>query len=581
MPLFTSLSALQDALQALPSCPPGKTRIFRGQTTDYPTITPASYRNHLEFDGIWRFYSRFLLMDITNENFNTHLGDKEFQILGLWLEAVAQHYASGSRYLDVTHSIESAAWFALHRGTWITERGVLGPPGPPSPFDLPSEEKWLQYNRAEAPGYLYAFDVDSWDGASAIPPDLALIDLSRAPEPFRTPRMLAQMGCLIKAGNATAQDLRQLRVDGTPLQIAWPMTGSFVVQREVEEMFPLPTVDDWYRRFLSVPMMPEVNAVSGEVVLKRPLPVTLYRGKTPDYNATVSDTEVFLYPPLLHRLLRQPETKPEMPATNWWQEFSILDATPIVLEAPLLHAFSPAESDNWNHELLLEDISDTVATYSLASKKSCGDTSLLNVLVQFSQLEEVFWEHAATAADTIELRRGLWIRRHNGELVVQLLCQDFPGTVVKGWAPVVIRLDPEKCRMIFKPIDGSMDWVDLASLPVLAKPVFIALYLLRALSPALKPEAMSALFSLSQQNSGGAEYTYLVSVFADVARLIRVPDPAGAADWFVLRNDQGEPYTQAINGSVIKVQDPKPYGDVAASKIRDAMLAAGLTSEKS
>jgi hypothetical protein len=310
MPPLLSLSALQDAIGALPPPPPGKVRIFRGQTTDYPTITPASYRNHLEYGGIWRFYSRFLLMDITNEKFDGHLGDKEFQVLSVWLEAVAQHYASGSRYLDVTHSIESAAWFALHRGKWVTERGVLGPPRPPSPFDLPSEVKWLQYSRAVDPGYLYVFDVDSWDGVSAIPPDLALIDLSRAPDPFSTPRMLAQMGCLIRAGNATGQDLRHLRVEGTPLQIAWPMTGSLLAQQSVEEMFPLPTVDAWYRRLLSVPMMPEVNVISGEVVLKRPLPVTLYQGETAAYNAILTDTEVFLYPPLLHRLLRQPRERP-------------------------------------------------------------------------------------------------------------------------------------------------------------------------------------------------------------------------------------------------------------------------------
>ncbi|MBA3916543.1 MAG: hypothetical protein H0X25_22395 [Acidobacteriales bacterium] len=395
------------------------------------------------------------------------------------------------------------------------------------------------------------------------------------------------MGCLIKAGNATGQDLRQLRVEGTPLQITWPMTGSLLVQREVEEMFPLPTIDPWYRRFLSVPMMPEVNVITREVVLKRPLPVTLYRGKTAAYNATVSDTEVFLYPPLMHQLLRQTGDAAEPSAAEWWQAFSILHATPIVLEAPLLHAFSPADSDNWNHELLLQDISDSVSTYDHGGKESCGDTSLLNVLFQFSQLEEVFWERAATAAETVMLRRGLWIRRHQGEIVVALMCQDFPGTIVKGWAAVLIRLDPEKRRMIFKPVESpgqdpsnQMDWMDLAELPILAKPVIIALYLLRALSPAVKAEAMAVLTTSGHQDSGVAENTYLVSVFADVARLIRVPDPAGAADWFVMRNDLGEPYTQAVNNAVT-VKDPRFYGDIPASVLRDAMLAAGLMPKKS
>ena len=79
MPPLTSLSALQNALQALPPPAPGKVRIFRGQATEYKTITPAAFRNPLEFGGIWRFYSQFLQMDITNELFDGHLNVKQFR----------------------------------------------------------------------------------------------------------------------------------------------------------------------------------------------------------------------------------------------------------------------------------------------------------------------------------------------------------------------------------------------------------------------------------------------------------------------------------------------------------------------
>ena len=576
VPPLASLYALQDAVRALPPIASGKVRVFRGQTSDYPTITPAAYRNRLGRSAIWQVYSRFLLMDITRRRFEGEMDEKEIQIWSLWLEAVAQHYGSGSRYLDVTHSIESAAWFALHRGEWTTERSMLGPPGPPSPHDLPGETKWLQYTRAVEPGYLYAFDVDVWDGASAIPPDLALIDLSRAPEPFMTPRMLAQAGCLIHVGDADQHDLRRHRVEGTPLSVDWPMTGSTFVQRTVEEMFPTPAVDPWYRRFLSVPMAPEIDPASGGVVLKRPLPVTLYRGETEAYNAAVTSTEAFLFPPLLHRALRQIGMQAEAPGEEWWRAVSMNSATPILLEAPLLRVFPPAGSDLWNHELLLRDIDESVVSHSSSKEPPSGQAGLRNVLFQFSNFEEIFWERAHQPDITTRLTRGIWIVRGDSEILVVLLRQNFPGTQVDGSAPVLIRLDPVRRRMVLKPASVSMEWTELAAVPELAKPVFIGLHLLRALSPHLKAEATPRWFLLRRPESG-PDNEYLVAVLADAGKLVRVPDPAGLADWYAMRDNEGEPYTQPkpnlVAGS-FKLHDPRPFADIPVRDFQDAILAA-------
>src|SRR5438034_8972755 len=109
---INSLAALQNAIAALPPVPPGKTRVFRGQTADYETIVPAAYRNRLERSAIWQVYSRDLLSDITRKAFTGEMDVQEFQNYTIWLDAVAQHYGSGSRYLDVSRSIEPAAWFA-------------------------------------------------------------------------------------------------------------------------------------------------------------------------------------------------------------------------------------------------------------------------------------------------------------------------------------------------------------------------------------------------------------------------------------------------------------------------------------
>jgi hypothetical protein len=570
---------LQEAVRSLPPIPPGKARVFRGQTTDYPTITPAAYRNHLQLMSIWHIYSRFLLEDITRQTFDGAMSGEEFRVWTIWLEAVAQHYGSGSQYLDVSYNVESAAWFALHPGEWTTEHSVLGPPGPPSPYDLPGETKWLKYTAATGPGFVYAFDVEVWDGKSSSPPDLALVDLSLGPQPFRTPRMLAQEGCLIRTGTTDHYDLRQHRVAGTPIEIAAPLAGSAFAGRTVEEMFPAPDRDPWYRRFLSIPMMPEVDTESHRVVLQRPLPVTLYRGESEAYNSAIGATETFLYPALLHRALQQRAEEPGAAADQWWRAVAITEATPIVLEAALLHAFPPAESDLWNHELLLADSNDTAPVYSKPDEPAGEQAGLRNVLFQFSLLEEIFWERAEQPGVHTTLRRGLWMARHGEEWVAVLLCQDFPGTQVKGWAPALIRLDPVRRRLIFKPAGTAMEWTELGGVPELGKPVILALHLLRALSPAWKPEATPRLVTSSGKD-GGSLNRYLVAVIDGAARLIRVPDPARVADWFVARDAQGEPYTSPQTGiGAITIEDSRKFAEIPADVFRQAMSSAAAAQK--
>jgi len=560
---------------ALPPVAPGKVRVFRGQTADYPTITPASYRKHLGSRGIWTIYSRFLLTEIQEDLAGPHLASEELQIQCLWLAALAQHYGSGSSYLDVTHSIESAAWFGLHCGEPVTESALLDSAGPSRMSVHTRDVEWLAYSRAVEPGYLYAFDVDVWDQSAITPPDLALVDLSNAPEPFKTPRMLAQLGCLIETGESDHYDLRCRRVKGTPLPIAWPMTGSEFVKRTVEEMFPAPAVDPWYRRFLSVPMIPDVNAATGEIMLRRPLPVTLYRGETPAYNSALTATEWFVDPPLLHHALQHLQVKADASKDEYLQEVVMSGATPVVLEAPLLYIFPSPGSDLWNHELLFSDLCDTVATYSNAIQEG-GDVSLLNVLFQFSQLEETFWERAGASHETHRLTRGVWLARQQECLVAALLVQDFPGTALDTQPPVTIRLDPVKRRMIYKLVEGETEWAELSTVPELAKPVFVALYLLRSLNPRVKIEATPLRWiTTPEQHDGAYNKTYFASFFADAARLVRVQGRAGVADWFFLRNAQNDPFTTATKTSpYLKIDTAAAFADLRAGALHDRIAAA-------
>ena len=584
---ITSLAALQDAVDVLPPVAPGKVRVFRGQTKNYRTITPASYRTRLASRSVWALYSHSLLTYIRKDLAAPHLATEEFQIQLLWLEALAQHYGSGSSYLDVTHSIECAAWFALHSGKFVTDTSRLASSGPAWPAWLSQfTRKWLEYSRAVEPGYLYAFDVDPWDQSKFILPDLALVDLSNAPEPFKTPRMMIQSGCLIHIGKDEHCDLRPRRVEGTPLQIAWPMTGSEVVQRTVEEMFPAPTVDPWYRRFLSVPLMPGVNRETGEIELAHPLPVTLYRGETEAYNVALTGTEWLLNPPLLHYVLHHARVRTDVSEDvkdEYLREVVISGATPILLEAPLLHIFPSPGSNLWNHELLLSDLCDTVATYSNACNEA-GDVSLLNVLFQFSPLKEVFWERIGTSHETRRVTRGLWLARQQESLVVALLFQDVnvSGPVLLQIGPSeLIRLDPVKRRIIYKHAEGQMEWEELSAVPVLAKPVFVALYLLRALNPQLKAEATPLRYLIFD---GSRDNSYFVSVIADAARLIRIKDPERAADWFCLRNKEKEndPFTTATNTSpYLQIDTTVAFADLKARLFSDRIATARSKSSLS
>jgi len=38
----------------------------------------------------------------------------------IWIEAIAQHYGSGSRFLNVTTHVDIALWFALHQAKAMT-----------------------------------------------------------------------------------------------------------------------------------------------------------------------------------------------------------------------------------------------------------------------------------------------------------------------------------------------------------------------------------------------------------------------------------------------------------------------------
>ena len=543
MDTITTLAQLQSAIASLPPVTAGKLRVFRGQTKDYSKMQPASYRTPLSSRAIWHIYSRYLIAKNDEQHIDRVRASKEMTIQELWVEALAQHYGSGSSYLDVTHSMESAAWFALHKGTSITEICPFPTEVPPWFSQDTHTLTWVSYARASQPGCIYAFDIDPWDGRDSdhFPPPLTLVDLSDAPAFVQSPRMLAQVGCLVATGNGDGYDLRCHRVAGTPLEVAWPMEGSSFVQKTVEEMFPSPAVDPWFRKFLSMPHVPEVDA-GGKLLLSRPLPVTLYRGETEEYNALIKRTQWFLDPPLILDTLQHIQVNASASKDDYLQEVVISGATPLLIEAPLVKGFPSASSGLWNHELLVSDLSETAAVWFNQQKES-GEVSLANVLVQLSALEQT-WDTGDIAHSLGRITRGLWLAHQGASFVAAEVTQEFPLKRIDVQPAINFRLDAVRRRLVYRVVGTEGAWMDLSTQGEMARTIFVTLFLLRALSPRLKAEASPRRYIFTEPaDVRPAQRMFFVPLFRDVARLTRIkPSSHGVADWFVFRNRDNNPF---------------------------------------
>ena len=98
---------LEATIARLKEAHPGYSFLYRGQTTLHPKIRASKTRDlratNLEVETGWRTLA--------------------FGMLGLpyaegtsrFAEAILQHYGAPTHYIDLTHDLEVAAWFALHQ----------------------------------------------------------------------------------------------------------------------------------------------------------------------------------------------------------------------------------------------------------------------------------------------------------------------------------------------------------------------------------------------------------------------------------------------------------------------------------
>lgn len=586
--IITTLLDLQAAIAALPPVQPGKVRVFRGQTKCYGQIKSAAVRGAVGDQSLLRNYVDLLVDDEERADGPRALGD-EAQSRYLWFDAVAQHYSTGSHYLDVSYCAESAAWFALHQSEEVHERDIEDVARPQELAALTGASAWIGYSRASNPGVLYAFDLDPWNLADRFPPTLSLVDLAQAPAVFRSPRMAVQRGCLVRPRREDHDDLMAHCVPTTPLSVAWPMTGSAVVERGVEEMFPSPALDPWYRRFLNAPMVPEVRPVSGGPLVRRCLPIALYRGESRAYNQAIKEAARFPMPPLLYVALQRRSLQAEAVVQEKLGMAGIEAATPIVLEAPLMRiVFKNIGGRDawWNDELLVSDLPDDVAAYEVTREPKddklvvSGHVGLRNVFWQFSPLEYTSWVDDGAQSNSPGRIRGLWLVRGAEEWIATFISQESDQSPPTLLPPMIITAKPEARRLVCRFPDPTGASQPLDAFGPLGLAVRVALHLLRTLNPAFKVQAYPGS-AVSIDGSAAVEpVRYQVMVYADAARLLRASGPAGVQDWFVIRNPANVSFTTAVaQEPALFIKTTEAYGALSAADCQ-ALLQQYLGTQR-
>jgi hypothetical protein len=555
-PPITTYSGLLAAVDALGPPPSGTVRVFRGQTHDYPAITPSGLRKVLRRRAIWQAYTRHLHADLVRDVSNITV--EVIQAIWVWLNAICQHYGPGSDFLDVTYSVEMALWFALHDPKETKEQNAIGPPGRPnSETDHSTEVDVLTFQPWNDPGCVYVFDLPKWDGKDLPKPGL-VVDLADAPEIFSSSRRIrAQSACLIycRTKESGPFDLRQHLK--TTLIVARPMSGTPGLDRPVAQVFPSPEEDSWYAKLLSVPMI--YAPVPTPPKLRRSIPVTVYSDETnPRYTQDVRWRDVALSLPLLHRGFGNFQ-RPASSSQSKQEAAPI----PIVLEAPLVFAYASGDSELWHHALVSNSVPDRCPTYDFGRPAPSGEVSLSDVLFEFSFLENTGWDRTVKEATPIRLLRGVWLRRQDDGFTVAFVYQDVPGSEPEVVGFLSLRLDVTLRRLVWFHPENKHAPLPITEEPQMAKAVLLALMLLRELSADLHIEPMPRLQSGKPTDPDGAKFLLVTNRAS--ARLYRVSAPAPWADWFVLRAtaEPDEPFTQAKDvAGTFQVTAKQPFRDI-------------------
>jgi hypothetical protein len=516
-----SLDEIHAALDALGAPVDGRVRVFRGQTREFKTaqdessLLPALSRRAGSpmYDPAWLgAMTMFAARDVVPDM----VPDLETSLV--WGPALVQHYGPGSHFLDVTHDIDVALWFAVHRyhEHWIM---LKGGDDAAEPQDILCSVAWsteisaLEAHAVEGGPIIYVFDVEPWDGVGG-PSHGQLVDLlALAPS-----RQLADKAARIRLQSAALIYSRPGRPEGANLHDAVSLRmicgpdfdpSQAAARRWVQDIYPPPADDPLYKALVEFPSLmrfdppclqqplpvpfqltrplpldesPNVKDLGGDGSYASPKRMRFRLKPGPDLHVVLQLQEYLslgqhMKPPLFHPSLMAGDLGHVELASR---TFTVDQALPLILEAPLwsfAHGVDSARHlAGWIQSALPLGIADTIAGRATD-----------NVYVEISPLDVVRLNQRAST----DLMRALWVVRVGFDYAVTIF---RTGEAETYSLTVRYRYNPEAGlfeRQEIPELEGDLEAIVRSTL----KALFITLTLLRDLSPGFKPPPSYSVIS--------------------------------------------------------------------------------------
>jgi hypothetical protein len=402
---FKSFQQVQNYIDNLPKVAEGHTRLFRGQTSHYDQIISSAHRGEeVEGRAQWNQYCSLLAHDLALRK-----GDKleNIAIILYWVEILSQHYGSGSEFLDVTKSVNIAIWFALNKCERVERQFLSGEQGDPSPNDIITINQYLTYSHSENNGVIYVLDIPEALNDSFLDRRTA-INLSEELQSIfeGATRIKVQEASVVRCDpNVNKGDVSNfLACD--PIHIAPSCLDGIGDEYTSSYLFPSPEIDIWYDHFCKVPYSLCAFSDTGQMAGKRSIPVEFYVNNQKSFELVqrrVVTRNPFNY------YLQNPQVDPKDR-----EEYD--EATPILLDNPVLLTSSRTRLDNWNEALLWKhaDLTTVKDPEKISTTKQYCTS---NTFYEFSPLEYADWQGVVDKTEDAFHTRALWLRIYNGNLI--------------------------------------------------------------------------------------------------------------------------------------------------------------------
>lgn len=464
---FESMDDLNAYIAQLPAVAAGHRRVLRGQRSFHASLTPSGFRGTHPRSRLFKIASQLLMSD------GVDLIRDDAADYFVATEIIAQHYGPGSPLLDVTTDLNVALWFALTQIEPLSFQMVVGAPGP---FDATSDyvaglTAMLPVSSGHAPGYLYVLDFPEVHGPRKLQHG-ELFDLGNATaEVGESVRIRNQHALVVGADSSeSGGDLSSFQACA-PLLVSPRLRKGMSQAVDLSLLFPPPSIDPWYERLLSVPLV-LAKTDDDELQLTQAIPVTLWATDLEALN-NLTETIIALDPPSMIPTLHAERT-------NFHGGFFAEDTVAILLEEPLFATTPRIESDQWRHRDAVSDLPLTAKTRSPTSELA-GTIDLHKVYFEFSALEFGNWHAVEKPGAETTVQSGAYLERVGEEFHLWQVFRTLPTGGTRAAGPLTFVLSPQSGKLQVKLPDGMLlDARD--NIPFALKTLLVTLTALRELS---------------------------------------------------------------------------------------------------